>query len=577
MDTKDNPSEPPDPLQDIGLSFSGGGFRAAAFSLGVLSYLSRIFYDGNPLLTRVRFITSTSGGTFTNAYYAQRLCEGEKDFDFETFYKALRLAMGGEELLKEAFEQLETARNWPEQGKQHNLINAFAKAYDKKLFNKATLGTLVEMNPGVTSTEAGPPWNPHLEKVCFNTTELNNGLNFYFKADCKDKCVDLFGNNYLRFKDGPAMRRLKLSDIVAASSCFPAGFEPILFPDDFVYPGNSNLNELTASIIYDHNLPDELDDIRNKPFSLMDGGITDNMGLHALEIEDDQRAKKGKPFDLMISCDVTSYFNKAFQVKTSRASWWKRWLTVQFLVNAWKFSWFIFLACIAALFFRRYEVPALLLLLPSLSGGLLYVYFRIQLRKLERANTGAWSLAFGYVRRLLKLPLSRLLPLLSLRGSSTVKLVTDLFLKQARRNQYDGWFSRTNNINRALACLTYEFSTVQEKRRLENLEERDSAWWPTMKPTLTPSVAIQKYADEARSMGTTLWFAEQDKDKRDIIIATGQFTICYSLIKQICRLEVENPRYAEKGPLQTLKKFLLIDWSAFQGKPGFMLENLKAE
>ncbi len=31
-----------EPLQNIGLCFSGGGYRASAFTLGVLSYLNRV-------------------------------------------------------------------------------------------------------------------------------------------------------------------------------------------------------------------------------------------------------------------------------------------------------------------------------------------------------------------------------------------------------------------------------------------------------------------------------------------------------------------------------------------------------
>jgi hypothetical protein len=572
MDTNQDSFLTPDPLRDIGLSFSGGGFRAAAFSLGALSYLYRISYKNEPLLNRVRFITSTSGGSFTNAYYAKCLHEGKNTFDFETFFGELRTAMENELLLKTAFELLMSNHAWPEQGKQRNLINAFAKAYDEKLFKGANLGTLVGMDPN----EKPPAWQPHLEKVCFNTTELNNGLNFYFKADGKNGCVDQFGNNYLQLKDDKPIRGLKLADIVAASSCFPAGFEPILFPDDFVYPGNSDLEALTNCIDYGYNLPGELDEVLNKPIPLMDGGITDNMGLHALQIENDQRAQKGKPFDLMISCDVTSYFHKAFSPTSDPAPWWQRLLTVQTILRAWKFSWVIFLASIAALYRHRFEVPALLLLLPSLTGGLLYLYVNQKLRALKKANTGAWSLAFDYVTRLLKLPLSRLLPMLALRTKSTVKLVTDLFLKQARRNQYNGWFAGSDGINRVLACLIYEFSPANNYRRQKGLDARDSAWWPQMQTILTPEDAIVHYAEEARKMGTTLWFASQDQDKRDIIIATGQFTMCYSLVKQICRLEVENPQYGKDEHLGRLKELLLDDWSIFQGKPGFMLENLKS-
>ena len=52
-----------DPFSSIGLCFSGGGYRAAAFSLGVLSYMNRTQYNGVPLLEKVEALSTVSGGT----------------------------------------------------------------------------------------------------------------------------------------------------------------------------------------------------------------------------------------------------------------------------------------------------------------------------------------------------------------------------------------------------------------------------------------------------------------------------------------------------------------------------------
>ncbi|WP_191321972.1 hypothetical protein [Algoriphagus aquimarinus] len=40
------------PFKSIGVCFSGGGYRATAFSLGVLDYLNRIELEGKPLLEK---------------------------------------------------------------------------------------------------------------------------------------------------------------------------------------------------------------------------------------------------------------------------------------------------------------------------------------------------------------------------------------------------------------------------------------------------------------------------------------------------------------------------------------------
>ena len=99
-----------------------------------------------------------------------------------------------------------------------------------------------------------------------------------------------------------------------------------------------------------------------------------------------------------------------------------------------------------------------------------------------------------------------------------------------------------------------------------------------MKDILMPSQEMEVLTNEARSMGTTLWFDESDvkDEKRDKIIVTGQFTMCYNLIKHICRLEVLDQKHKQDAALQQLKADLLKDWAAFQQQPMFMVNDLKA-
>ena len=62
----------------------------------------------------------------------------------------------------------------------------------------------------------------------------------------------------------------RIGDMVAASACFPAGFEPLEFPDDFVWPDDAVPDRLLA-------------EIGGKSVALMDGGIYDNQGVDALD------------------------------------------------------------------------------------------------------------------------------------------------------------------------------------------------------------------------------------------------------------------------------------------------------
>src|SRR5258706_13587649 len=54
----------------LALAFSGGGARAAAFSLGALQGLREMrAADGRTLLDHVRLVTAVSGGSIVAAYF----------------------------------------------------------------------------------------------------------------------------------------------------------------------------------------------------------------------------------------------------------------------------------------------------------------------------------------------------------------------------------------------------------------------------------------------------------------------------------------------------------------------------
>ncbi|HEX2627524.1 MAG TPA: patatin-like phospholipase family protein, partial [Chitinophagaceae bacterium] len=268
---------PANPLQDIALCLSGGGFRAASFSLGVLSYLDKIKIKHKAeekersLLESVKFITSTSGGSITNAFYSVAVY---RQNSFADFYKQMKRNLEGEGLLKDAFTILKDDTQWTEEGvlvddkgvktiirKQRNLINAFAKSYDKRLINSPTLSVIT----GANSDKSVKP--PHLEEIAFNTTEFNNGLPFYIQANGHNGYVRYMGNGYLKFTDTDVVKQLKISDLVASSSCFPGGFEPMLYPYDFVHQSNTDVNALLKGMEYGYNDPGEVCKVKNQPFS----------------------------------------------------------------------------------------------------------------------------------------------------------------------------------------------------------------------------------------------------------------------------------------------------------------------
>src|ERR1700722_17507832 len=159
-----------DPFANIALAFSGGGFRAASFALGVLSYLNKLQFtaeddplNGKRLLEQVTYMSSASGGTIATALYALYSAKGQP---YSAFYVKLFEGLEGEFLLQKALSILSHRKAWRKRpNKSRNFINAFSMAYDEYLFSGETLKALFY-------GEA----KGHLQEVCFNTTEFYTGL-----------------------------------------------------------------------------------------------------------------------------------------------------------------------------------------------------------------------------------------------------------------------------------------------------------------------------------------------------------------------------------------------------------------
>jgi predicted acylesterase/phospholipase RssA len=206
----------------IALSLSGGGYRAAAFHLGVLSFLHEV-----DALKRVRALSTASGGTIVGAFYAECLAT---NCDFAQFYARMYAFLRDVDVIDAALAHM------PHHGK---LIVAAANVYSD-LF-RTTLGDVQRSRD-------------HLEEISFNATDMRNGLAFRF-VKTSNRHVHS-GNREAPIPDDVAAT-LQLADIVAASACFPGAFEPISFPDDF-------------NVAFDRTVP------------LMDGGIYDNQGIDSL-------------------------------------------------------------------------------------------------------------------------------------------------------------------------------------------------------------------------------------------------------------------------------------------------------
>ncbi len=242
------------------LTFSGGGTRAAAFSYGVLEELARIEIDREGrtrrLLDEVDIIAGVSGGSFTAAYFG--LFGDSIFFDFE------------ERFLKKNVQGALTAKlfnpiNWVRLlSPQYSRSELAAEYYDKHLFHGATFDDFLAVH--------GPLIN-------INATDMTLGARFGFDQTHFDwLCSDLLRFPISRAIAASSAAPVALSPVTMrnyAGSCgfrAPADYERVLATPDW---GSRRYRAFRRMATYL--------DSGNKPFlHLVDGGLSDNLGLRAI-------------------------------------------------------------------------------------------------------------------------------------------------------------------------------------------------------------------------------------------------------------------------------------------------------
>jgi NTE family protein len=244
----------------VGLAFSGGGTRAAAFSFGALSEIERTQLPGragaSSLIDHVNFVSGVSGGSILAGYYGLKKRAALSDFR-ERF-----LLRNGEEPLTTSASPLSVARAVTG---GVNDSSKFARWLDENLFEGATFGDM-RRTPG--------------PGIWINAADIYNRTAFIFgPAAFTALCSDLAS--------------YPLADAVAASAAVPVVFAPAVIKS---YPQNCS-DELPAWIERAQRNPDTapmlkafadaLSRYRNGSVSyvkLLDGGLVDNFGLSGFTI-----------------------------------------------------------------------------------------------------------------------------------------------------------------------------------------------------------------------------------------------------------------------------------------------------
>lgn len=242
------------------LSFSGGGTRAAAFSYGVLEELkeSKVILNGKrrTLLDEVDAIAGVSGGSFTAAYYGLFGDRIFRDFEARFLKKNVEAALLSRlflnpynwfRLISPTFDRSDLAADY----------------YNNHIFEKKTFADM--------ASGTGP-------MVLVNATDMVSGIRLAFSQDSFDiLCSDL--SSY------------PVSRAVAASSAVPILLTPITLKN-YSNSCGYTLPEPLQKILTEHettsrsfsfvnNLIPYMDEDRPKFIHLLDGGVSDNLGLRA--------------------------------------------------------------------------------------------------------------------------------------------------------------------------------------------------------------------------------------------------------------------------------------------------------
>ncbi len=269
----------------LGIGFSGGGFRASLFHIGVLARLAEL-----DLLRHVEALSCVSGGSILGAYYyleVRNLLERKQDDEIvagdyigiverliENFCAGVEKNIRIRVILNPlaSLRMLVSATYSPTErvGELYEKL-LYARIADGEGERPRWISDLYVEPAGepVTFSPKAENWRRRnkVPDLIVNATALNTCHNWQFTASFMGESpsaidAEIDGNNRLRrmyYWEAPEdHRRIRLGRAVASSSCVPGMFEPIVFTD--LYP--------------DYTV------------RLVDGGVHDNQGITGLLEQD---------------------------------------------------------------------------------------------------------------------------------------------------------------------------------------------------------------------------------------------------------------------------------------------------
>jgi len=513
------------PFHTIAISLSGGGYRATAFHLGALSYLNQVEYEETLLLQRVKLISTISGGTFTGVSYVLTLAQGH---DFKVCFDKLYTLLDNDQLAIDALEMVNDTSKWTAKEKNKNLINAFSEIYQAQFCDGEHFNKLLEHET-----------IGHLEEFCFNATDLYNTRPFRFQKTGR------IGNGRMNIhKDAAA--EIRLGDIMAASSCFPGGFEPMAFPQDFVREKNSLLEQEWKDKGYPNNI------------ALMDGGILDNQGIESVVLE-------GKVCDTYIVSDVSSRLAPPFMLPPTQKPGFLGRMAYKQL------RWL--LALMAALgaagmvyFWDAHPLFMIVSTLVATFSSLVLLAFYLVFRGVRSAiaqelgNQHETTDVFKNLNILKKTPLHILWKLIAVRLFSLSDILENTFMSRIRSLQITSLYESDIWKDKVISNNIYSlFTDYKNADHIPN-----------------PPESLVKMLEYAASMPTTLWFTDEEKRSKmlDKLIVSGQINLCFQLLQYLNKKKKTFPP-DQLPALEALEARILADYQRFIADEKWLLDTLK--
>lgn len=240
----------------VGLAFSGGGTRAAAFGYGVLRALDETIADEYPyersLVDNIRIVSGVSGGAVLAAYFGMKGRDDYRDFR-ETF------------LIRDAEERIRTNALSPVVA--ISVLNGGAN-------DRSSLASWLDDNVFHGATYSKFEW-PNAPSIWISASDIYNRVPFHFS-------VETFAALCSNLND------VRLADAVAASAAVPVVFKPISVEshhDACAYRQPDWLSRVMADPEASYRLKAygrALHTYRSSNVNfikLLDGALTDNLGL----------------------------------------------------------------------------------------------------------------------------------------------------------------------------------------------------------------------------------------------------------------------------------------------------------